>query len=163
MPSLEEIELEIKNILEMDYDIPEEEYETYLDYLKDLYKQEKSKIDAIGFNIRRFKSDIDFLKQEEHRINNKRKSMEKRLDSFKNYIKNVLLEYKIDKIKGDITSIYFMNTSSVLIEDIDKIPEDYVTTKIEKIPDKKAIKQFLKEGGEIVGAELKSNKSLVIR
>lgn len=163
MPTLDAIENEISNILDVEDNITDEEYDTYLSYLNDLYKQEIDKIDAIGFNLRKFNSKVEFLKEEEKRINNKRKSMEKRIVRFKEYIKNIMIQYDLTKLKGNTTSIYFMNTESVNVENIDDLPENYVKIKIEKHPDKKAIKQALKDGEVINGVKLLSNKSLVVR
>lgn len=159
---LEDIELEIQNILETDFE-DDETYQKSLNYLDDLYKQEKDKVEAIGYVVRKKKSEIDFLKQEEDRIKRKRYALNNKIDNFKEYIKKIMLYYEIKNIKGHTTTIYTVSSESVEITDEEELPTEFVETEIKKKPKKTEIKNALKNGKVVEGAALNSSISLVIR
>ena len=49
------------------------------------------------------------------------------------------------------------------IVDFDKLPEEYIKTKIEKNPDKVAIKNAIKNGENINGAKIVTNYNIQIK
>lgn len=54
-------------------------------------------------------------------------------------------------------------TPSVIIDDSDKLPVDYVEEKIDYRPVKKRIREALKAGKEVPGTHLKENRKTVIK
>lgn len=164
MASLQDIQLEIQNILDAEDQITDDELKVkVMDYLDDLTQQRYDKIDGIGFYIRSQKAQVEFLKEEEERLKNKRKTIENKITGFKDYISFIMHNHEIKKLSGNHTSIYKKPTSSVIIKDANKLPEEFVKREEIVTPDKRAIKNAIKKGDTFEGAYLYTNESLVIK
>ena len=57
----------------------------------------------------------------------------------------------------------FRKSESVNIINLDNLADKYKQTKVEVVPDKKAIKDAIKGGLEVFGAELVTNNNLQIK
>ena len=131
--------------------------------LKVLLQQKSQNI--IGYT-RNLELTIEAKKTEEKRIAESRKADEKRLEKFKEYVKDCMEQNGIMKVETSIGSMTIAkNPISVEIENEDEIPSEFkqeiVTVKI----DKTAIKNNFKETGEIVNGVniLTNNTSLRIK
>lgn len=163
MTTLADIEVEIENILSVADELPENKEEVTLEYLDELALQETDKADGIVYALRKRQSEIQFLKDEEDRIKARRKSMEKRLSEFKDYLSNIFQREGITKIKGLKGTIYLQRSTSLNIIDINALPADLVETKVEFKPRKKNIKEQLQEGKEVPGANLQEKQVLCVK
>ncbi|EFI32759.1 Gp157 family protein [Desulfonatronospira thiodismutans ASO3-1] len=163
MPSFDAIQDEISNFLSVSEELTEDQHVPALNYLEELALQEQSKVDAIGYAVRKRKAEIDFLKQEEERIRHRRKSMENRLEEFKDYLLAVLKKHNLQKVKGLSSTIYTRNVSSVKLNNLDGIPEKFKKIVTEVKVDKRGIAEELKQGWHIPGVELEQRLSLTIR
>ena len=67
------------------------------------------------------------------------------------------------KLELPHSKISYRKSDSVEVTDIDKLPEEYIKTKIEKNPDKVAIKNAIKDGKEINGAKIVTNYNIQIK
>ncbi|EFI34107.1 Gp157 family protein [Desulfonatronospira thiodismutans ASO3-1] len=162
MTTLADIEMEIANILATAEELSEDQQEVALEYLDELAIAEYEKIDAVGYAVRKRQSEIQFLKDEEVRLRNKRQAMEKRLSDFKAYLVELFQREEIHKIKGVSTTAYLRRSSSVEVTDISQLPSDYVETRIDFVPRKSQIRDALKQGQEIPGARMQEKQSLVL-
>ncbi len=162
MPTLQDIEHEIANILAVAEELSEDQEELALEYLEELAIAEIEKIDAVGYAVRKRQSEIEFLKSEETRLKNRRQAMERRLADFKAYLAELFQNEEIQKIKGNATTAYLRRSSSVEVTDISQLPSDYVETRIDFVPRKTQIRDALKQGQEIPGARMQEKQSLVI-
>ncbi|MCH5201893.1 MAG: siphovirus Gp157 family protein [Oscillospiraceae bacterium] len=107
-----------------------------------------------------FKSDIDALKAEEKRIAEKRKVLENKTESLERYIKDILHLSGQDKVKaGTFTVSLRMSEAVKLADNFEN--KDFGTYEFKA--DKKAIKEALKSGLEIDGAEIVCNLNLQVR
>lgn len=106
MATMDAIQEEISNILQVAEELPDDQHLPALSYLDELAVQEQSKVDAIGYAVRKRKAEIDFLKQEEERLRHRRKSMENRLDEFRNYLLAILNRHKLTKVKGLSSTLF---------------------------------------------------------
>ena len=129
-----------------------------------LLLQQKSE-NIIGFT-KNIELTIEAMKSEEKRIADNRKTLENKLDKFKEYVKNCMENSNILKVETSLGTISIAsNPISVDIVDESKVPDTYkkevVTTKI----DKKAIADDFKATGEIIdGVVINTDKkSLRIR
>ena len=129
-----------------------------------LLLQQKSE-NIIGFT-KNIELTIGAMKSEEKRIADNRKTLENKLDKFKEYVKNCMENSNILKVETSLGTISIAsNPISVDIVDESKVPDTYkkevVTTKI----DKKAIADDFKATGEIIdGVVINTDKkSLRIR
>jgi hypothetical protein len=161
MTQLAAIEEEISNVLAVAEELTDDQQLVALEYLEELGVQEMEKIDAVGYAVRKRKAEIEFLKEEEKRIRDRRQSMEHRLDEFREYLSQILKREGITKIKGLKSTAYLRKTSSVEITDLGLLPSDFVETRIDFVPRKSLIRDALKEQ-EVPGARMAERMSLVI-
>lgn len=113
-----------------------------------LLLQSKSQ-NMIGY-IRNIELTIEAMKNEESRISTQRKTLENKLDKFKQYVKECMENNGIQKIETGIGTLSIAkNPISIEIENEDEVSSEFkqeiTTTKI----DKTAIKTYFKETGEI--------------
>lgn len=70
---------------------------------------------------------------------------------------------KKKKIEGNLISIGWRKSEVVEITDVTKIPKEYIKTKIEESPDKTKIKEAIKSGLKVDGAELVEKQNIQIK
>lgn len=128
--------------------ITEEEYNQLGEELAIQLQEKGSNIIGYTKNI---ELTINAMKEEEERIADNRKSLESKLDKFKQYVKENMEKLGITKMDTELGTLSIAkNPISVEVENEEEIPLEYklevVTTKI----DKTAIKNHFKETGEVV-------------
>lgn len=128
-------------------ELTEEEYNRLGEELAIQLQQKSSNIIAYSKNIELL---INGMKEEEKRIADNRKSLENKLNKFKEYVKENMDKLGITKIETELGTLSISsNPASVEIINEDEIPAEFkqeiITTKI----DKTAIKKHFKETGEI--------------
>lgn len=141
-----------------DESVPQEDINTALAEIKDELQVKGENIIAylqkmqdVEEQAKRRKKEIDnYLKA----IANRRKRLEKAviysMDSMQ--VKSILTG------KGELKTK--TNPPSVVIDDLTAIPSEYVTTKIDLVPDKTAIKKAIKAGEEVPGAHIEQGTAL---
>jgi hypothetical protein len=162
MTTLIGIEEEIGNILAVAEELGEEQQEAALAYLDDLAVQEAEKADAVAYAVRKRQAEVEFLKSEEDRIRSRRKAMESRLIMFREYLADVFQRNGLQKVRGIKSTLFLRKSSSVEIVDMRELPSEYVQTRIEYVPRKTQIKDALKAGQAVPGAQITERQSLVI-
>jgi hypothetical protein len=162
MTKLVAIEEEISNVLAVAEELGEDQQEAALEYLDQLALQESEKIDGIAFAVRRRQSQIEFMKSEEDRIRSRRKAMESRLILFREYLAGIFKAQGLQRVKGVKSTLFLRKSSSVEIMDMRELPSEFVQTKIEYVPRKTQIKDALKDGQTVPGAQIVERQSLVI-
>ena len=136
-----------------------EEVGKYLDLIEDEFNQKAENTVKVIKNIG---ADIKALRDEEKRLAQKRKSLQSNQDWLKFYLQNNMERLGDKKIKAGIFNINIQkNPPSVNIKNEELITDDYFVT--ERKLDKKKLKEDLKDGKEIDGAELTQGESLRIR
>lgn len=108
------------------------------------------------------KADIDVFKAEEKRIADRRKAKEKSLERLEKYIMVIYEQANQQKVQAGTFTV------SVKMSEAVKLNDDFVDLecrfgKMEYTPDKKAIKEALKAGEKIDGAEMQVNFNLQVR
>jgi hypothetical protein len=147
------------------------ENEEITDDIKEQIKQElhqllvnKSK-NIIGY-IRNTDLTIEAMKNEEKRIAEIRKSLERKQENFKTYVKECMDQNNIPKVETEIGTISIAKSPiSVEIIDVDEVPNTYKTIVTDIKIDKKKIADNFKATGEIpTGIKINTdNKSLRIK
>ena len=124
---------------------------------------EKGKNVAAVF--RNLESDAKQIKEAEQQLAERRKAIEKRAESLRNYLKTNMEVAGITKIECPwfVVSIA-QNPEAVTVEDESLIPRDY----FKEIPatyqlDKAMVKQAIKDGFNVPGAHLSRGTSLRIK
>lgn len=121
------------------------------------------KAENIAKLIKCIDADVNALKEEEQRLASKRKALENRKSSIKQYLEMQLSKAGLKKIKGKIFTVALQDSPpSVFVEDESMIPEQYWIPQ-NPVLDKKSILQALKNNANIPGVSLQQTKSLRIR
>ncbi|MCF1614810.1 siphovirus Gp157 family protein [Tetragenococcus koreensis] len=113
--------------------------------------------------IRELEGDINTLTSEIQRLNERKTALSNNVKRIKEYLQNEMEKVGKTKVKSERFTIGIQNNPpSVRVEDERKIPRDYFTPQEPKL-DKTKLKDELKRGKEIDGAELRQKRSLRIK
>lgn len=137
-----------------------ENYEFVMEFLKDELQNKSSNI--IKY-IRNVSLEVEVLSQEEDRLEKLRKQKEKKVNSLKKYLTDILLNLDKNKIETELGNLGLRKSVSVAIDNLDLIPKKYIQKKIELVPDKRLLSEILKQGKNIKGVHLEDKYSLQIR
>ena len=114
--------------------------------------------------IRNLEGNVNMLKAEVERLNSRKKSIEGNVDRLKENLKMAMIVTGKEKIKTGLFNITVANNPVALnVFDENKIPENFFTYETIKKMDKAAIKDLLKAGQVIEGAELTQGRGLRIK
>ncbi|MGL5351003.1 MAG: siphovirus Gp157 family protein [Cetobacterium sp.] len=137
-----------------------ENYEFVMEFLKEELQSKSSNI--IKY-IRNVSLEVEILSQEEDRLEKLRKQKEKKVNSLKKYLTDILLNLDKNKIETELGNLGLRKSVSVAIDNLDLIPKKYIQKKIELVPDKRLLSEILKQGKNIKGVHLENKYSLQIR
>ena len=148
-----------KKVYEMDLDD-----ETWQDTLESIDSAIEQKADGVMYVIRNLEVDVIGLKDEEKRLKSKREVAERKIKRLKQYLQENMEAVGKTKFKTQLFSYNIQNNpASLKLTDEKLIPEKYYTVETSRKYDNKAIKDDLKAGKVINGAELRTSQSLRIR
>lgn len=148
-----------------------------------------TKTDNIAGVLRRMAVEQDQLEQEQERIRQRRKTLERGEEWLRKYTLDVMQQRGIKQLKTSANTLYIRQTDAVIVTEAAAIPEDYknVTVKMPAwiwrvlcersqadIPDIAAIrvaedislssiKKAIKSGVTVEGADLEFHDNLVLR
>lgn len=156
--NLYELSLSFQEVQNMDLD-PEVMKDT-LDSIEDAIE---NKAENIAKLIRNLESDVSAYKEEEDRLKTKRQATENKVKWLKTYLEdNIKMTGKTKFKSGMFNFSIQKNPASVNITDERIIPEEFLIQQPPKV-DKTSLKEILKRGIEVPGAELKQTEGLRIR
>ena len=160
-----EINKAIEDILEDGFSVDEETGEILFDEsdLNALDAEISEKIENVACYIKNLTADISALKEEEKNLSTRRKQKERKIDSLKDYINHAMELSGRKSLESPRCKVSFRKSSSVEVPDINALDEDYITKTIEIKPNKVAIKEALKEGKTVEGAEIVERQNLQIK
>lgn len=146
-------------------EIPEE---AIADTLESITAGIEDKADSIACMLKNLDAECKAIKAEENRLAERRKAKEKAHERIKQYLSETLQSAGIDKIETARNSITFRKSESVEIDESAFIQwaqkhRDDLLKYSAPTADKTAIKYALKDGIEIVGAELRINQNIQIK
>lgn len=96
-------------------------------------------------------NEISNLKKQEMEISNKRKFKEKRLEDYKAQLQDIFKENGIEKIQTEAGTISVrLNPISVVVDNIEEVPQEFIVEKVTKSVDKKKVADYFKETGEVI-------------
>ena len=134
--------------------------QTYNDTLEAIGLEDK--LEAYCQVIRQYEAEADMFKAEIDRLQARKKTAENNIDRMKKTITDYLISMGKDKDKAGTFSVRLNTSKAVNITDEVMIPDEYKIPQEPKI-NRKAIRDALKAGEEISGAELITNTGVVIR
>ena len=141
-------------------EMDKENYDDVMEYLREELENKSSNIVRY---IRNLELENVVAKAEIDRLEELKKSREKKITSLKGYIKGILLELDKKKIETDLGNLSLRKTTSVEIVNLSKIPKEYLIVKEEITPSKKLIGDSLKKNIAVSGAILKEDYSLLLK
>lgn len=154
--------LAIQNkLIEADYD-----EQTIADTLEGMSGELEVKAQNVAFFIRNLESTADQIKQAEKQMADRRKALENKAATIKEYLKINMQKTGINKIECPYFAITLKkNPPAVNIFNESIIPDEYLVQAPPPPPsiDKKAIAEALKSGAQVAGAELTQGERVEIK
>ena len=160
MASLYELTGQFLAIYQMDIDD-----ETKTDTLEAIDWQEQFEQKAEGYAhvIKNLEADVAMYKAEEDSFKAKKQAAQKKLDYVKDNIMTAMNVTGQTEVKsGALIIKVTKNPESVKVNE-DDLPKKNFTKKVTLAPDKKTLKELLKSGKKVKGAELIRTEKLVIK
>ena len=127
--------------------------------LQQLQMARDIKIENIACWIINILSDAEALKAQKQVFADRQKAAENKAESLKRYLSKVL---EGQKFTTDKVAVSFRKTSSVNVTDITRLKEEYLKY-ADPTPDKTAIKNAIKAGKDVAGAEIVEDQSISIK
>lgn len=130
-----------------------------IEKLDQLEMDREKKIENIALWIKNLLSDAEALKAQKQTFADRQKAAENKAESLKKYLSTYLAGQKFSTNK---VAVSFRKTTSVNITDMSKIPESFLKF-AEPTADKTAIKNAIKAGECVAGAEIVEGNSISIK
>ena len=129
--------------------------EEVLSLFDDLKEDLKEKADGYGRVRANYKAQIDALRAEEKRLADKRRHLEKIVESLETRLFDAMKLMNTKRIDTDLFSFRIQKNGGaapVIITEPDKIPPEYLNVTVK--PNLKAIAAYIEETGDISFAEI---------
>lgn len=127
--------------------------------LEQLQMDRDTKIENIACWIKNLTADAEALKAQKQAFADRQKAAENKAESLKKYLSGYLGG---QKFSTDKVAISFRKTSAVNVIDMTQIPEEFLKY-AEPTADKTAIKNAIKAGNTVAGAEVVEGQSISIK
>lgn len=115
-----------------------------------------------GYVVKSLENDVDAIDEEIKRLQALKTARNKTIDVLKTTVKNAMQLYGIEEIKTSTLKLSFRKSESVEVNQ-DIISESYCNKKIVLTPDKARIKEAIKNGVCVTGANIIINYNLQIK
>lgn len=125
--------------------------------------QLQSKSENYAYIIKQIDAECDVIDNEIKRLQQAKKVRENTVERLKTTLTNAMNVYEVDEIKSPLIKINFRKSESVIVYDTNSLPHVFKTIKVTETPDKAKIKEAIKSGETVVGAELVINQNLQIK
>jgi hypothetical protein len=126
-------------------------------------EQLQSKAIDYSYVIKQLDSDCDAIDVELKRLQQLKKVRTNLAERLKDTVSSAMQLYEVDKIETALIKLSFRNSESVEITNESQLDACFIVTKTVTSPDKKAIKDAIKNGVLVEGAIISYNKNLQIR
>ena len=118
---------------------------------------------SYGYVIKSIEAESDIIDAEIKRLTQLKKVRDNAVERLKTTLKQAMEMYGVLELKTPTLKISFRKSESVEIIDMDLLDEKYITKKTTEMPNKTEIKEALKRGEVIEGAELRINNNIQIK
>ena len=164
MNTLYEINRELENVInQMFLEVDEETGEIPEDIMQkieDLQIMKDEKLESIGVIIKSKKAFMDALKNEKANLDKGIRGCDREIEWLEGYVANIL---DGEKWKSTKVAYSFRKSAKVIIDDESLIPNQFIKEKIERSPDKTAIKKAIDEGVEVSGTHIEISNNLQVK
>lgn len=166
LPALYELASEFRETAEQIADM-ELDPQTIADTLEGVRLPVEDKARQIGFVIRNMESMAAQIKEAEQAMATRRKALEARAEHVREYLLTNMQACGISKIESPYFVISLRNNpASVIVDDPETLAfaaPEYIVTKVETSPDKKAIKAAIESGVDVPGCRLERKQTVQIK
>ena len=135
--------------------------EVYADTLEGIGIAEK--IEGYCVVDNELSGDLDKIESEIKRLTAKKTAIENNIKRLRLRLGDCLLTMNTTKYTAGTYTVYRRETEQIIIDDLQKIPAEFLTAKVSEAPNKTLIKERIKAGEEIAGAHLQTNQSITIK
>ena len=129
------------------------------DKMDALMMERNAKIEGVACWVKNLVAEVAAMKAEEEKLMRRRKANENRIRSLKDYLAFALCGQRFNGVRADVS---FRQTPSVAVDDVEKIPREYLRIKTTVDPDKIALKKAL-ANGTVPGVHIEMTTSTIIR
>lgn len=123
----------------------------------------KEKAVNYGFVIRGYEYNNTCIDNEIKRLKELKERNAKVIDRLENSISEAMQMYGIEKVESPTLKLSFRKSESVEVINEAQLPDELMTIKTTKAPNKTAIKEAIKSGEVVEGAVLVTNFNLQIK
>ena len=156
--------MKMYEITELQKELEREEDAEIKQDLQELIAVElKNKSNNIVYVIKNLEGNNAAIDAEIERLQALKKRNSSNIEKIKSNVLFFMQENNIDTIKSDLATFSKRKSESTDIENIEQIPQEFITVKQTFVPDKAAIKKAIKEGKEVAGAKVITNYNLQIK
>lgn len=146
-------------VKEMEKCVDPETGEVDFERLQDLQKEKDEKLEGVALWINSLGRDISAINAETNRLNKRKAAAERKRDNLKIWLSEALAG---EKFKTSLVTVGYRKSSSVVIDDIDCVPPEFVAVTTNKVADKKALKKAFDEWDMIDGCHLEEHINLQV-
>ena len=122
-----------------------------------------AKSEDYGHAILNLKGMAAAAKAEKERLTALQKFYENTYNRLDNALKTAMVATGHDKVETPTMRLSLRHTTATEVDDLNAVPMEYKTTKVEVVADKTAIKKAIQSGEDVPGAHLVENVSLQIK
>ena len=122
-----------------------------------------AKSEDYGHAILNLKGMAAAAKAEKERLAALQKFYENTYNRLDNALKTAMVATGHDKVETPTMRLSLRHTTATEVDDLDAVPAEFKTTKVEVLADKAAIKKAIQQGEAVPGAHLVENVSLQIK
>ena len=122
-----------------------------------------AKSEDYGHAILNLKGMAAAAKAEKERLAALQKFYENTCNRLDNALKTAMVATGHDKVETPTMRLSLRHSTATEVDDLDAVPAEYKTTKVEVVADKTAIKKAIQQGEDVPGARLVENVSLQIK
>lgn len=131
--------------------------------LEALQVAREEKLENTALYMKGLQAEADALKREEDTLKKRRETKEKALERLKAYITDAMLQSGDTRLETARVVLSFRKSEAVNITNIELVPKGYWKSTVKTELDKTKIKEALKSGKEVNGAELQVRQNLQIK
>lgn len=126
------------------------------------YELETKTIDY-GMAILQLKAWAEMADKEVKRVTAIKNAYKKTAETLDKNITAAMEKYDMKEVKSPTMKISLRKSVQTIIDDVDELPREFKTVKIETTPDKTAIKKAIQSGEVVKGAHLEERNNLQIK
>lgn len=128
--------------------------------LKELKLEKNEKIENIALWIKNLNAESEAIKEEIKALSERKERKEKKLEQLKEFLSNILENQKFETAR---VAISYRKSASLNILDEAKIDKQFIKEVITTSIDKMAIKEAIKAGQVVEGAEIVEKQNIQIK